>query len=79
VGWAGVVPISMLIEHVIGITVDGTTNTITWNTERETKHGVEDLYFMQNKVFLLREGDLIKIKATLPFNLVFNGTAYQIE
>lgn len=79
VGWAGVVPISMLIEHVIGITVDGSTNTVTWNTTRETNHGVEDLYFVQNKVSLLREGDLIEIKATSPFKLVFNGTAYQVK
>ena len=79
VGWAGVVPISMLIEHVIGITVDGSTNTVTWNTTRETKHGVEDLYFVQNKVSLLREGDLIKIEATSPFKLVLNGTAYQVK
>ncbi|MBN9302544.1 MULTISPECIES: MGH1-like glycoside hydrolase domain-containing protein [Dysgonomonas] len=55
VGWSGLVPISMLIENIIGINVDGYTNSIKWNLHRTDRHGIENLRFREVITSLIYE------------------------
>jgi len=43
VGWSGLGPIAMLIENVLGFTVDGADGRVTWDLTRTDRHGIERL------------------------------------
>ena len=43
VGWSGCGPIEALVEVIIGIEVDASTDTVTWTSSRDGTHGVRNL------------------------------------
>ncbi|MEI8093850.1 MAG: trehalase family glycosidase [Spirochaetales bacterium] len=43
VGWSGLGPISMLIEHVLGLEVDAVAGTVVWDLRLEGPHGLKRL------------------------------------
>lgn len=45
VGWSGLGPISLLIEEIIGIQVDGLNNKVIWHLDRTDRNGIENLHF----------------------------------
>lgn len=53
VGWTGIVPITLLIENIIGISVNALNNTIYWNIQRNDKHGIKNLRIGINSVNLI--------------------------
>ena len=44
VGWAGLGPIALMIENIIGIRADVPERKITWHLTRTDRHGIEDLW-----------------------------------
>ena len=53
VGWAGVGPIAMLIEAVLGMTADAPTNTLSWRPLLSARHGIKNLTFGECTVSLV--------------------------
>ncbi len=45
VGWAGLIPISVMFEYVFGIRPDSNSNKIIWYVNREERHGIENYFF----------------------------------
>lgn len=75
VGWAGVGPVAMLIEAVLGIRADAPTNTVTWTPALRARHGIQNLTFGGCTASLLcaarapARDYVIKTEATQPFVL----------
>jgi hypothetical protein len=75
VGWAGVGPVAMLIEAVLGIRADAPTNTVTWLPTLRQRHGIQNLTFGGCTASLLcaarapARDYVIKTEATKPFIL----------
>lgn len=55
VGWTGLGPIAMLIEHILGIDVDASRNQITWTIQTPGRHGIENLSFNGRSVSLIAD------------------------
>lgn len=72
-GWSGVGPTAILIEHILGITVDAFKNEITWKITREDRHGINRLYASGGEIDLLvsRNSSLrvVDINTSKPFKL----------
>ena len=79
VGWSGLIPISMFVENIIGISVDGSTNRIVWRTDNISRHGIRNLRFGNITTTLICEGNTIIAESTAPYILVVNGVEYRIN
>lgn len=79
VGWSGLIPISMFVENIIGISVDGSTNRIVWRTDNISRHGIRNLRFGNITTTLICEGNTIIAESTAPYTLVVNGVEYRIN
>ena len=55
VGWTGLVPITMLIENIIGIRVNALKNSVTWHINRVDRHGIRNLHSGKNTITLVCE------------------------
>lgn len=44
VGWSGIIPITILIEYILGIQVNKEKNEIVWHIKETDRHGIENLY-----------------------------------
>ena len=53
VGWTGLVPIAVLLEHVIGLKPDAEKNKISWHINLLERHGVEKYPFGKNATLTL--------------------------
>ncbi len=53
VGWTGLVPIAVLLEHVIGLKPNAEKNTISWHINLLERHGVEKYPFGKNATLTL--------------------------
>ena len=73
VGWSGLGPSALLIENVLGLTIDGANNTIDWHIARTDVHGIEHLRFRDQDVSLICtpkvEGLSIQVQCENPFIL----------
>ena len=72
VGWTGLSPISILLEDVIGISVDWPLRRITWDRwlESETPYGVRNYPLGdEGSASLVGGADQIEIETDVPFNL----------
>ena len=80
VGWTGCGPIESLIENIIGIKPDASTDSITWNIVRGDKHGVENLMFKGHPVSLVYDPDFSTINCICEeeFTLKF-GAGWHLE
>ena len=55
VGWAGLGPVSVLIEYVLGIRTDASNRTVTWRVRRTERHGILRLPLGNGTVDLICE------------------------
>ena len=55
VGCTGLVPISMLIEFVIGLDYDARKNMVSWNISEKGRHAIKNLGFNGQKIALTAE------------------------
>ncbi len=53
VGWSGLGPIAMLIENVLGLSFDASTNTVSWEIAESGAHGMKNLHFNGRTISLL--------------------------
>ncbi|HOL49959.1 MAG TPA: trehalase family glycosidase, partial [bacterium] len=53
VGWSGLGPIAMLIENILGFTLDAHSNTIYWDISTACTHGIKNLRFNKKSVSLV--------------------------
>ena len=77
VGWTGCGPISLLIENVIGLRLDGVRRKLTWKLRRTDRHGVERLKVGEATVSVVCEKRAAKdaparlnVKCDKPFELI---------
>ncbi|MCK4401131.1 hypothetical protein KAW08_02355 [bacterium] len=76
VGWTGLGPIAMLIEHVIGIQLNANENKIIWSIGLLGRHGIKNLHFGADTIDLIcesrtsaQEFSKIRTKCKKPFKL----------
>lgn len=72
VGWSGLSPIAILLEDVIGLTVDWPLRRVMWDKRLELpgRYGVTNYPLGQNGILdLTCQGNLIEITTTVPFTL----------
>ena len=55
VGWSGMAPIAYLIEHLIGLKIDGPGRRVRWDLRSESRTGCERLYLAGFTLDLLAE------------------------
>jgi hypothetical protein len=55
VGWSGITPILMLLEHKIGLKPDAATNTLTWRIQASQRTGCERFRFNGHTATLIAE------------------------
>lgn len=85
VGWTGAIPITALIEHILGIDVNAPKNTINWTIRLLEEHGMDGLVFgnpanQSDNIVSLRaaarksgtSGTTITVNAQKPFKLKVN-------
>jgi len=83
VGWSGLGPIAMLIENVLGISVEGYENRIRWRIHRTDRHGVENIQLRDQRVTLLCSpkgaGAEVTVTSEKPFTLevIFRGRVHK--
>lgn len=77
-GWSALGPIAILIETVLGISVNGSLDEVTWNLRLEESHGIRRLYVRNTPLNLQAEktsrGWRVRAEATAPLTLWINGT-----
>jgi hypothetical protein len=74
VGWTGCGPIALLLEEVIGITVDASSGNVRWDLYEEGPHGVAQLPFGSSTVDLeIDGGDMVTVGTDHPLTLVVEG------
>lgn len=64
VGWSGLGPIAVLIEHILGFDFNANENQISWRISVEGEHGVRNLFFNRKLVSLIcrnRQADSGKV------------------
>jgi glycogen debranching enzyme len=74
IGWTGLIPVSVLIESIFGITCDRANNTVNWNVNLDEGFGISNFPFGQNVLSLkskgVKDGKLsLEIKSTEDFEL----------
>lgn len=73
--WAGLGPIAMLIEAVLGLRADAPTNTLTWAPRLGSRHGITNLHFGDTAASVVcaartsRQDYVISTEANRPFTL----------
>ncbi len=76
VGWSGLGPIALFIENILGITVNGLENKITWRIHQKEEHGIERIQLRDQlislKTIATSRGKQILIEAEKPFLLFVN-------
>jgi hypothetical protein len=79
-GWSALVPISMLIENVLGFhDVNAQTRTVTWRLHQQGKHGIRNLQFGDIVTDIIANGKSIEVKSNAPYTLIVNGKKYKIK
>lgn len=72
-GWTATGPIALLIENIIGITVNAANGKIVWRLNRSDENGMKNLLFGKNRVTLITSKDSpnrkIFVESEVPFKL----------
>lgn len=85
VGWSGLVPISMLIENIIGLSVNAPQNTVMWNLQQNGRNGLKNLRFGEIKTSLIAEKQIqpdsrtVTVLSNKSYNLYINGVHFTIK
>ena len=77
VGWGGLGPIAMLLEHVLGIDLNAHANRVVWHMAQTSRHGVENLDFAGGTIARMVSAPRasanapaqVTIQTTVPFEL----------
>ncbi len=77
VGWGGLGPIAMLIEHVLGINLNAPEGAVEWRLGQTARNGVENLGFNGGTITRMvsaarnnaRSPATVAIETTVPFTL----------
>ncbi len=79
-GWSALGPISMLVEHVLGLACDGRARTVTWRLRRDRgPHGVRRLRFGRVTASLLYDGrGAVEVETDTPFTLRVDGQRFDV-
>lgn len=73
-GWSALAPISMFLEHVVGVQVNAVERIVTWR--RPTgRAGVRRLRCGPLTVSVLADGDQVQVEADGPMTLILDGRA----
>lgn len=56
VGWSGLGPIAMLIEHILGFRFDAANNTIRWFIADRKPHGLKNIRFNHKTISCICDG-----------------------
>lgn len=85
VGWSGLIPISMLIENILGFEANGIKSTLKWDLHRRDRHGIENLRFGDIVTSLICErinGNVqrnIFVQSNKAYSLYINDEKYDIN
>jgi hypothetical protein len=82
VGPSGIAPITMLLEHVIGIRADWPLRRVTWNRmlETETAYGVRNYPFGPDGTFdMVGDGAQVVVTTDVPFTLNIQDNGFNIQ
>jgi len=78
-GWSALVPISMLIENVLGFTeVNALENKIVWRIKRTSRHGIKNLCFGDVETDLVAHNWHVEVKTNKPYTLNINGKNHKL-
>ena len=77
VGWGGLGPIAMLIEHILGINLNAPAGTVEWRLGQAARNGVENLGYRGGKIVRMVSAAranadapaTVAIETTVPFTL----------
>lgn len=76
VGWSGLGPIAMLIEHVIGLRADALRNRIDWVLRDPAEHyGVRGLTFGPHRVDMWARNGVLNVHTPVALTLVTHSAA----
>lgn len=76
-GWSALAPISMLIEHVVGVHVNAVERTVTWRRPAG-RAGVRRLRCGPVTLSLLADGDHVEVETDGPVTLVLDGVSHRL-
>ncbi len=80
VGWSGLGPISLLIEHVVGFhTIDASTKRVEWNLHWPEKHGIKRLSFGSVRTDIVYENGTVTASTNEAYTLVINGEEHPVS
>lgn len=78
-GWSALGPISLLLEDVIGISVDAPTMTVTWRPpETKGKCGIRNLKLGNNTLSLVKHLENYEISTQQPMTLLLGNAKYTL-
>ncbi len=79
-GWSALGPICLMIENVVGISVDAPKRLVSWRVHHRGRHGVEKLRFGGTTCDLIHAGDgRLEIVSDGAFTLDANGERFEIR
>lgn len=77
VGWSGIVPITMLIENIIGLKFDASQNTVTFSLFPDSICGLKNMQFNDNNISIeckeytpFKGKSVVDVEAEKPFTLI---------
>ena len=80
VGWSGLGPVSLFIEHVLGFhTIDAAARRVEWNLHWPDKHGIRRLSFGSVQTDILYESGTVTALTNEAYTLVINGEEHEVS
>ncbi len=79
VGCAGIGPITIFIENVIGLHFDAQNNTITFDITHNKKSGIENMSFCGGATSIVHDNGKLFVTSEQPFTLITNKDGNQIK
>jgi glycogen debranching enzyme len=79
-GWSALGPISLFIENILGFyEVNALTNTVKWNLNLNTRHGIKGLKFGSTECNIIYNENVINVESNKDFFLYVNGKKFNIS
>ena len=79
VGCAGVGPVTLFIENVIGLHFDAWNNTVTFEITHNKKSGIENMSFCGGKLSIVHDSSTVFVTSERPFTLITKKDGKQTE
>ncbi len=77
-GWSALGPISLLIEHVLGFTVDAVSGTVHWRPDGTGRQGIRRLRCGPTLLSAVLDGDVATVQTDARLRLVLDGTDHDL-